>query len=209
MKFEEYLKDNKDKLDSIDVFDETWNNISNEIDELPSKSPTKLLKYAFSVGFLLIISGVFIWFYISKIQDVQEQQQDFAEEMKEIKELLTANKDGVRIRAINKTEFISNRNPGIQQILIHTLQNDPSVNVKIAALNALESYMDEELVRIALIKQLENSNDNKLLLRIISALSTVNEKRLTPYLEDIIIDDNKRGFVKDEAGMILEKIKNL
>ena len=209
MKFEDFLKEKKDDLESIEVFEGTWSKIENEISAEPVVKSSKTKKYALIIGISSILLLLAIWNYTNKVEKIEENHEHIASEVEEIKMLLAANRDGERIRAINKVGFMPSPDPDKQNILIHTFLNDQSVNVKIAALNALEPYMNEENVRIALIEELDKSDDNRLLLRIISSLSSVNEKRVKPYLEGIIVDEKQHKVVKDEAGIMLEKIKNI
>lgn len=215
MKFEDYLKSNRESLDSLEPDQNDWEQIQKRLDQHASTEVNVgkinyLVWGSLLVFILILLLSLFIFRnYQEKQEHLIFAQQALDQELSEIKVLLTENKTSTRIKAINKVSLIDEKTNQIPSILLQTVQSDPSLNVKFAALNALESFIHLEDVRIGLIGLLVESNDQKLKIRILSFLSEVNEGRIEPYLEDIIENNENHSVLKKEAGVALERIKKL
>jgi len=212
MKFEEYLKENKQQLDKLDVFDGTWNAVESQLKS--AKNAESTLRYGRSfwilgVIALLLIAAFYLLNQKDDVNDIQLVQQTKKAELQDLKSLLQQEQISSRLKAINKVGFLEGEEQAIPTLLLTTVKNDPSFNVQLAALNAMEPYMENERVRIELIQLLDETSNGQLKWRIVSLLAEVNEKRVEPYLQTIVEDETIHRQVKREAGISLDKIKKL
>ena len=215
MKFEDFLKDNRQDLESLEPTEDLWSGINVAIDNKikEEQKPYSRLKLA-AIGLVAIAIICSTIFFVSehKVQRAEWQiaQLKLERSITEIKGLLAETKTSSRLKAINKVGFIpANDNKQLPEILMQTVKSDPSLPVKFAALNALEDYVELESVRIGLIDILSNSKDDKLKVRMMTFLSEINEGRIEPFINDIMQDDKRYDVWKSEAGQALNKIKKL
>jgi len=214
MKFEEYLRNNKEALGSKEPTKDLWEKIENEMvaDDKETGRKWNFGKLLLSILGVALIS-VFAWIifdYQKEQKAIQIAQVELEEKVDEIKHLLTQANTSSRLKAINKVGFLEkDKTEILPQILLNTVKSDPSLSVKCAALNALEEFVEIENVRIGLIDILSTSDDNQLKMRVMAFLSRVNENRIEPFIDDILQDEKSNELWKSEAGEALKNIKNI
>ena len=89
------------------------------------------------------------------------------------------------------------------QVLIDVLNEDESSNVRLAAVETLAQYIQQERVREALISRLAVERDGGVKLSIITSLGRRQDETFKSTLEKIVNDDSQEKFVIDEAHMQL------
>ena len=113
--------------------------------------------------------------------------------------LLQEQSVGQRIKAITLSEQVADNNSEIAEVLLHTMAHDPSKNVRLAAIDALNPFAEDETVRIKILNQLSKSNDIYTQIKLINLLSSVKDKKALPMLDEIIKDQTKSILVKEKA----------
>jgi HEAT repeat protein len=83
--------------------------------------------------------------------------------------------------------------------LAKALNEDRNTNVRLAALEALAKFYQEENVRQLLIKSLSIQNDEVVQIALIQVLVQMKEKGIVKELEKITRDTEVLKAVKDEA----------
>jgi HEAT repeat protein len=86
------------------------------------------------------------------------------------------------------------------EALLKTLNQDPSVNVRLASLDALIPHMEDPEVRTGLIRSLGNQDSPLLQMAIAELMIKAQEKQAVPELEKLL----QR---KDLNGQVAEKLK--
>lgn len=111
-----------------------------------------------------------------------------------------------RIRAVNMIEEDKAPTAGKQliDVLINTLNNDESPNVRYAAAMALGRFIDQEEVRLALAESLKQQEDALIQIALISMLVEAQEKTAIQPLKQIIESDENAAEVKKQARVALE-----
>ena len=182
---------------------EIWNQIDEKIhlaekkDE-PNRNIYKVVTIALACLFLLFIS----WQY----SQTKKAQEEIIALKNTMTELLDEQSVGKRIKAVTLSEEITDGNHEIAQVLIKTMTDDPSKNVRLAAINALGHYVNNEEVRIAIIEHLAEAKDPYVQIKLINILSEIKEKKAVPTL-DHIIKDTENMMVKQKAKEGREYIK--
>lgn len=106
---------------------------------------------------------------------------------------------GQRIKAVTLSEQVTDSNKEIAEVLLHTMVNDPSKNVRLAAIDALNEFTNEEIVRVEILNHLRQSEDTYTQIKLINLLSSVKEKKALSTLDKIIEDQTKNILVKEKA----------
>jgi HEAT repeat protein len=104
-----------------------------------------------------------------------------------------------RIKAVHYAEQISQPSPQVTDILIKTLNNDPSVNVRLAAATALQQFATHQKVRTALAEALQQQSDPMLQIVLIKMLVQMHEQAVVPTLQQFSTDRETHEMVKKEA----------
>lgn len=164
----------------------------------PSLSFIRVLKYAASI-LLLVAFGTLIGLNWSKNQQISILNKDVLALKSEMTNLLKNESTAVRIKAISMSDELTHSNQDILEVLIQTMNGDASENVRLAAINALEKFADEKMVRTALFEALKHQKDDFIQIKIIHILANLKDENALPHLNDIIEDKDASKFLKREA----------
>jgi len=207
MKFEEYLQSNKEHLNHETDSDRMWNKINKDLSE---KSPSTSNFGWIVLGFIvLLIIGFGLYSISTNKAKIDTTETELFVLKENMNNLIAENKTSSRIRAVSMSNQAAIIDNDIINVLVDRLKNDESSNVQLAAIRALESHIQNENVRIAMIETLATTQDNYLQIKIIDLLTQHKEKRLLPILDSITTKYNENSIVIDpakRAGKILKEI---
>ncbi|MFY0688350.1 MAG: HEAT repeat domain-containing protein [Cyclobacteriaceae bacterium] len=94
--------------------------------------------------------------------------------------------------------------PELLAVLVRTMKNDDSPNVRYAAVQALGSFMDNENVRLDMIKSLEEQSDPLVQIAMIQLLVAAEERKAINSLEQIIRNEQSIDEVKAQAKLAVD-----
>lgn len=212
MKFEDYIKDNKEKLQPKINKEALWSRISNELPPANYKSNYRIHFFVYLFLFVFIILPTSITLYYGKknsSKPVESTNKKLIAQKLEINELIRKEETSSRILAVSMSQDIESNDREIVATLIQCMLNDPSPNVQLAAIRALEQHLEIDAVRVAMIEALGKTNDSYLQIKLIDLLSNHKEKRLLPYLDSIISNYSERSIVLDRAERSKKILKEL
>lgn len=122
------------------------------------------------------------------------------EEVQEMKKALaTSASASERIQLVSQ-EFESEQPDEVIEVLIETMNQDPNVNVRVAATEALYKFHDKPEVRHALVESLRWQKDPLMQLTLIDMLVSIKEKEAVTELEDLTKRKDLLPIVKDKAA---------
>jgi hypothetical protein len=163
-------------------------------------SPKMWMQIAASVSILAV--GVLVG---SKFSANTEQDELMAlrKEMEATKSLVLASLQNQsassRINAVNVSYQMATMDDEIVDALIETMNTDDNANVRLAAVDALSEFAEEEKVRKALIDGLATQEKAVVQIALINLMVRLKENRAIEPLKKIIEDNNSIETVKDEA----------
>jgi HEAT repeat protein len=105
-----------------------------------------------------------------------------------------------RIGAVKASYQMSTMDDEIVEALINTMNTDKNANVRLAAVDALSEFSDEEAVRKALIKSLTTQDKAVVQIALINLMVRLKEHRAIEPMKQIMQDENSIEVVKDEAN---------
>ena len=116
-----------------------------------------------------------------------------------------------RIKAIRvgHRESSPESNNDIVNVLLKVLQVDQSSNVRLAAVETLSNYTDNENVRSGLISIITSETDAFVKIAILNALGRHNNEEVKRTLESITNDESQQKFIIDEAHLQLIKLDKI
>lgn len=104
-----------------------------------------------------------------------------------------------RINAASEAYKLRDAGNDIVDALVETLNNDPSANVRLAALDGLTRFYRNGHVRKKLIASLKKQQDPLVQIALINLLTQMRESSILAELDKIVNDDNAQKAVKDCA----------
>jgi len=113
--------------------------------------------------------------------------------------LLNQNMSTQRLRGVNMSTEISEPSGALLTSLANTMQSDPSVNVRLAAVDALSLFRDEPGVVEAAMKALSQESSPVVQIALIDFMIEVQEKRALEALRNFIQLKNIDPTVKEHA----------
>ena len=200
MSFEEHIRKNRDKLKLKRVKPELWDRIDNDL-QMPTTSTMKFSKIILVALGLVLLSliGFFIWQNQQQNKLLQAAQQQIYAMRSTMDALLQDRSSFKRIKGVNISHTIEQADPDILTALTNTMLHDEDAKVRLAAVNALERFAEEPLVKNALITALEESKEPFFRIKIIKILASIKDKSSLPLLNQIIEDDASQDYLREEA----------
>ncbi len=167
--------------------------------------------YRLAAGVALVMAGIGIGNWINKNQQREDEMLALKKEVQATKQMMLVMMDNQqsasqRIQGVNVALKIEKADDDVVRALVKVMNDDPSSNVRLAALDALSKFRDEPLVRKELIRSLALQKDPVVQIALIQLMVRMKEKGAAKSLEEIINDTESMKAVKDEAYSGLLKL---
>ncbi len=164
-----------------------------------------------AAGIALFILG---WFGSQLISNTTQTPAvvSLAEEVRNLKETLVLAKldqssASERIQALSMAGEMETLDTKVASALLTVLNSDPSVNVRLVALEILVDYVDNPDVRIGIIMSIEKQNAPVIQVRMAEIMENLDEKRSVPEFEkilnDISLDYSVRSRINETVNVLL------
>lgn len=111
-----------------------------------------------------------------------------------------------RLRGVSWSHQIPKPDRAVLAALLQTLNYDANVNVRLAALEALHTFADEDTVRQALIASLPRQNSPLVQIRLINLLVELRTQRAHEALRQILKDEQINQEVRQRAEWGLQQL---
>ena len=130
-------------------------------------------------------------------------------ELREMKEevmfnLINDESASQRIKAVSYVEQMSSPDQQVIDALLHTLDHDKSVNVRLASLYSLSRFADRQAVRDSLVTSLKMQTDPIVQVVLINLLGEKRETKAIAPIKDIMTNKKTLPEVKDAARRSLK-----
>ncbi len=161
-----------------------------------------ILKIA--AGFIMLMAITGIGYWLNKTNEQQNQIARLQEQMDSTKNVMMAmivdpQSASQRMQGVAVSYQIEKADDEIVNALFEAMYNDPSTNVRLAALEALAKFSNQPKVKDGLIKSLSKQKDPMVQITLIQLLVDMKEKAVIQELERISRDKEVLKAVKDEA----------
>ena len=115
---------------------------------------------------------------------------------------------GERYAAASSIAQLKNIDYDVLHVLVHTINNDPNSNVRLAALEALSRFVYESYVKEQLILSLTKQEDPIVQISLIELLTKMRERNIVNELEKLTEDVQTNEEVKVQAYASLLKLSS-
>lgn len=112
-----------------------------------------------------------------------------------------------RLRGVSYTAALENPDEDVVAALIQTLRSDSSVDVRLAATDALRKYSSRPKVRQAFIEALTLQDSPLVQIALIDAMVDFRERRATPAFAKLASESSTNPAVKSRIATALEELK--
>jgi len=160
---------------------------------------------------LILILGMVIGHWIIPDKQFRSQANLMMEEMQTMKKMMALtlfeqSNATDRLKAVSYTSELSQPDNRVLEALLNTLNNDPSVNVRLASLDALIQQIEREEVRTGLVQSISNQESPMVQIAIAELMINIQEKRAAPELRKLL---EKEDLNETVAEKVTESIKIL
>jgi hypothetical protein len=164
-----------------------------------------------AAGFIFLLVSVGIGYWINKNNEQQKEIARLREEMDSTKQMMMAmmtnpQSASQRMLGVAASYQLEKADDEIVNALLKAMNEDPNTNVRLAALDALSKFHQQEHVRMALISALAKQKDPVVQISLIRLMVEMKEKSVIKELDRITKDKEMIKAVKDEAYSGLLKL---
>jgi hypothetical protein len=166
-------------------------------------------------GFLLILTiGFICGYYFSSAKTAKKELTALHSEISEMRQLvslslLNQNSPSDRLQGVSWSQSVDEPNPQLFSALINTLNNDPNVNVRLAAANSLYFFSDQTDIRTKLVESLSLQKSPLVQVSLITLLVEIRERRALNALDLLLKNQNLNATVKEQAEWGIQLLKSL
>lgn len=160
--------------------------------------------YRAAAAVALVAAGIAGGYWISLQQRQNDELIAIRKEMESTKQIMQAmlqnqSSASQRLQGVTVAMQLSGADDDVVNALVRAMNQDPSSNVRLAALDALANFSQEPDVRKALIASLSTQTDPLVQISLIQLLVRLKEKSVLKDLERMVEDETNLKAVKDEA----------
>lgn len=167
--------------------------------------------FQFATAVILLLVGLVIGTRIGMIKKSNGELTQLRQEVQDMRRtvalsLLKQTSPVERLQGVSFSNQLQRPDSEILMALLNTLNNDPNVNVRLAAVDALFLFSDRPLIRQGLIESLAKQNSPMVQIEIIDLLVAIREKRSINALRQLIQDEKLNSTVKERAEWGLNQL---
>lgn len=201
MKIEKYIKEHKSEFDELSTskeFDAFFEQrLQKELHE-PKKGKLINMRFISVAASVVLVLGT-VYFLYQNNQTNKHKQELMAD--------LSNSSTGTRLEAVYTIDDAFEKEDNeIIDVLIETLLTDTNANVKIATIEALAKFPNNEKMRMSLVEALKKEKQPLVQIKLINTLSALRETRAKEPLEDIINNQNSFDIVKSNANLAMANL---
>ncbi len=111
-----------------------------------------------------------------------------------------------RLKGVSWSGSVSRPDPEFLATLVHTVDYDPNVDVRLAAVDALSRFAGDSGVREGLIRSLKKQDSPMVQISLIDLLVQLHEREAAGALKQLVDDDHQNQVVRQRAQWGLQKL---
>ena len=160
---------------------------------------------------LMLLLGVALGFWLRPAPTYDTQLATLSSEVQRMREmmiltLLEQPSATQRLKAVSISTELSQTDEKIYQALLKTLNHDPQVNVRLAALDALVDYADQPLVRQGLIEAIPQQESPLVQITLAEMMVQLQEKRSVDELRTLLEQQSLNEAAEQEIKKSIQQL---
>jgi hypothetical protein len=167
--------------------------------------------FQFGLGMMLLICGFVAGYLMRSAQNGHEEIAGLRAEVHEMRQMVTISllkqqSASERLKGVSWSAQVSRPDPEFLSTLIHTLNYDPNVDVRLAAVDALARFAGYPLVRENLVKSLPRQDSPLVQISLIDLLVQLQEHQSIEVLKQLVGDKKQDPQVRGRAEWGLQRL---
>lgn len=166
-----------------------------------ARSVFQMRRYALALG--VFVGGLIIGNLTTPFQDYRQQLDQLSSEVSQMREVMMLNlldneSASERLKAVNISTEMQPADNKIAEALLKTLNRDPNVNVRLAAIEALVRHAANPLVREGLINAIADQESPIVQAALADAMLALQEKRAIDAFKKLLDQNGLDRGVRDK-----------
>jgi hypothetical protein len=120
--------------------------------------------------------------------------------------LLEQSSPSARLKGVSLSYQMENPNQKMLDKLLHTLNNDPNINVRLSAVDALYLFYNNPTVRKGLIQSISHQSSPLVQVALIDLIVSMKERQAVDSLKQLIQDEQLNPDVKHHAQLGIQQL---
>ncbi len=167
--------------------------------------------FRFGLGAALVGLAFFSGYWIRGQKNGREEIATLRSEVHETRQLLTISllnqqSASERLRGVSWSTQVNRPDPEFLTTLFDTLNEDPNVDVRLAAVDALARFASFPGVRQDLVKSLSGQDSPMVQISLIDLLVDLHERQSIEIFKQVVSDASKDPQVRERAQWGLQKL---
>ena len=159
----------------------------------------------------LLVIGVFAGFRMAGPKPLSPDIAEIQKELASTKQLvvlsmLQQQSASARLEGVSWSTREQQLNPQVLSALLHTLRYDPSVDVRLAALDALSRHSTQPQVRNSVVNALQEQQSPLVQVALIDQLVEWHDREAKPHLEKLRQSQDLNPAVRQRADWAISKL---
>ena len=164
--------------------------------------------YQFALGFIPLFIGLTLGYILFS---GERPDSDLRREVHEMRQMLAISlldqqSPTERLRGVNLSYGLENPDSHTIKALIDTLNNDPNINVRLAAVDALYLFYDSPSVKEAIIQSLSRQESPFLQAALVDILVSVRERQALESFKKLIAANELDPKVREKLEQGIEEL---
>lgn len=165
-----------------------------------------------AMGVLLLLIGAGIGYLLRPAEKYDNQLSQLTNEMQQMRELMILNmleksSSTERLRAVNMGHDLPEADAKIINALLHTLNHDSNVNVRLAAVEALRRHSAQPMVRKGLIESIEKQESPIVQIALADLMAELQERKAVEPMKKLLkeekMDDAVRQKIEKSINVLI------
>ncbi|WP_017730287.1 HEAT repeat domain-containing protein [Nafulsella turpanensis] len=158
-------------------------------------------QWAYAV--ILLLLGIGIGYQLRPVEPYKEQLSSLSQEVQQMREvvilsMLEQQSPTERLKAVNMGYDLPQADARVIDALLHTLNNDPNVNVRLAAVEALRQHAAQSAVRQGLIQSINQQNSPMVQIALADLMVELQEKEAVEPMKQLLEEPSVNEAVKEK-----------
>jgi hypothetical protein len=167
--------------------------------------------FQFTLALFFLVTGIGIGYFFQTSAQKSHEIVSLRHENQQVRQqlaisLLNQSSSSQRLKGLNFTAHLENPDSEILETLLNTLNNDPNINVRLSAVDALYLFADHPLVREGLIQSLHKQSSPMVQLALIDLMVQIREKQAVKSLRQLLQDKNLNPEVQRRARLSIKQL---
>ena len=152
---------------------------------------------------ILLLLGIGLGYQLRPVEPYQEQLSSLSNEVQQMRQvvilsMLEQQSPTERLKAVNMGYELAEADAKVIEALLHTLNNDPNVNVRLAAVEALRQHAAQSAVRQGLVQSINQQNSPMVQIALADLMVELQEKEAVEPMKQLLEAPSVNEAVKEK-----------